>query len=124
MSDRMYANAPLVRLSEGRLIAKTDTTGTISERVKVEQTKDTARMTAKSTSDVVLTEEEIMEDEIQLEPLACNGSEEADNTYYNTTGKRVTVMKLPEYIKDKKWEDIEEEFQVSYKSGSTCSIHR
>ena len=110
VSNLVYANTSLTRLSEPpEYDNKTDMKKVMSEPAEV---KETTREMTKSISDEVLAEEEITVEDASLEPPM--GHEEVDNTYYNTAGKRVTLAKLPEYVKCKHKEEIIEEFEVSY----------
>ena len=81
----------------------------MSDLSKDEETNTTYEL-ARQVSDDYLKEEEIIDGEL-TEDLETD-AREVDSTYYNVAGKTVTVVNLPEYIRNKSSKDIYADFQV------------
>lgn len=81
----------------------------MSDVSKGEDTNTTVEI-ARPVSEDYLKEEEIIDGELPEETEYDAG--EVDCTYYNVAGKRVAIVNLPEYIRNKSRGDIYADFQV------------
>ena len=81
----------------------------MSDVSKGEETNTTVEI-ARPVSEDYLKEEEIIDGELAEETESDAG--EVDRTYYNVAGKRVAIVKLPEYIRNKSRGEIYADFQV------------